>query len=378
MEKIGLYIHIPFCKSKCYYCDFTTMPYQEKRIMEYFELLKDEILLYKNISNDYLIDTIYLGGGTPSYVNSKYIKDLNLLIKKTFNLCENLEYTIETNPETITVEKLNDYKLIGINRISLGVQTFNNKILNNIGRNHKKEDILNSYRLLRDNKFKNISMDLIMGLPGQTIKDIDYDLSMIKELSPEHLSYYDLIIEKNTRLNYLLKNKKIFTPTEEENRFFYHKIIKELQKINLYQYELSNFSKKNFMSQHNLKYWNVEKYLGIGIGASGYLYNTRYTNATKYLDYKNLITNEKKPVIFSEQLTNEDKIFEKIIMNMRLNKGLSIDELKENYNYNIFEKNKELIENFIELNLLILEDGYLKFSENGFNISNKFFVDIII
>lgn len=378
MEKIGLYIHIPFCKSKCYYCDFTTMPYQDKRIDEYFELLKKEIKLYKDIRENFVIDTIFLGGGTPTYVDSKYLLEIDDLIRNTFKIDNRIEYTIEVNPETIDLQKIKDYKKIGINRISLGVQTFNDKLLMQLGRAHKKDDILRSYELFRQNKFNNISLDLIMGLPEQSIEDIKYDLQMIKKLSPEHLSYYDLIIEGNTRFNFLLKNRKIDLPTEDDNRLFYNEIIRELKDMGLNQYEISNFSSIGFESKHNLKYWNVEKYIGIGIGSSGYIYNTRYTNTNRYKDYKNKIEDGYKPVEYRENLTKKDKIFEKIIMNMRLVKGISLNELNEKYGYDILEKNSKLIDEYINLNMIVLENGYLRFLENGFNISNKFFVDIEI
>ncbi|WP_099203171.1 radical SAM family heme chaperone HemW [Miniphocaeibacter massiliensis] len=378
MKEIGLYIHIPFCKSKCLYCDFTTMPYQDKRIDEYFKLLLTEIEMYKNKLEDCIIDTIYIGGGTPSYVDSKYIVEVNNIICKYFNISKDLEYTIEINPGTISYDKINDYKRIGINRTSIGVQSFNDDLLKSLGRSHNTNIVFNDLSMLRKAGFKNISFDLMMGLPNQTIDDIFYDIKNINILNPEHISWYSLIIEENTRFHKLCKEDKLSLPDEEKDREIYSVIISELEKFNLVQYEISNFSKKGYESKHNLKYWNVKEYLGIGIGASGYLEWHRYTNVNKYNEYKNLIHKGEKPLSNIEKLNTKDKIFEKIIMNMRLTKGVNINELKETFGYDIIKLNKNILENYMKLGFIEIINGNILFTQSGFNISNKFFVDINI
>lgn len=378
MKKLGIYVHIPFCKEKCYYCDFITMPYQEKRIGEYFSLLEKEVYMYKDKFENYTIDSIYFGGGTPSFVDSKYIIDLILLLKKYFFIEDNIEFTIETNPDTLDKYKLNDYINYGINRISLGVQTFNDNILKILGRNHSSETIINDIEIIKEIGFKNLSLDLIMGLPKQKLSNIKNDLQIIREISPKHISYYDLIIEENTRFNKLYKEKKLLLPTDDENRKFYKNIISSLNSMNLNQYEISNFAVTGFESKHNLKYWLVNEYLGLGIGASSYIHNYRYTNEYRYKEYKNKINNDVLPIQAKEYLTYNNKIFEKIIMNMRLVTGLSLKELKSEYNYDIFEKNEKIINEYIKQNLLILHNDRLSFTEEGFNISNKFFIDINI
>lgn len=378
MKKLGIYVHIPFCKEKCYYCDFITMPYQEKRIGEYFSLLEKEVYMYKDKFENYTIDSIYFGGGTPSFVDSKYIIDLILLLKKYFFIEDNIEFTIETNPDTLDKYKLNDYINYGINRISLGVQTFNDNILKILGRNHSSETIINDIEIIKEVGFKNLSLDLIMGLPKQKLSNIKNDLQIIREISPKHISYYDLIIEENTRFNKLYKEKKLLLPTDDENRKFYKNIISSLNSMNLNQYEISNFAVTGFESKHNLKYWLVNEYLGLGIGASSYIHNYRYTNEYRYKEYKNKINKDVLPIQAKEYLTYNNKIFEKIIMNMRLVTGLSLKELKSEYNYDIFEKNEKIINEYIKQNLLILHNDRLSFTEEGFNISNKFFIDINI
>lgn len=378
MKKLGIYIHVPFCEQKCFYCDFTTMPYQDKRIDEYFKLLEREINLYQDDYSQYEVDTIYIGGGTPSYVNPIYIEKISNMILKKFNHSKNIEFTIEANPSSIDLYKLNKYLEIGINRISLGVQTFNDKILKSIGRNHCSEDVFKDIEIIRKIGFKNISLDLIMGLPEQTIDDINHDLEIIEDISPNHISYYDLIIEKNTRLHKLYNDKEIILPDENTNRKFYNEIIHKLLEYELKQYEISNFAREGYESKHNLKYWNLEEYLSFGISAAGFFNNIRYNNELRYKNYKSKIENGLKPINIEDNLSTKDKIFEQIIMNMRLTKGLDIEMLYNKYNFDIYKKNNKLIKDYISRELIKERNGFLIFTEEGFNISNRFFIDLVI
>lgn len=378
MKKIGIYIHIPFCEQKCLYCDFTTMPYQDKRIEEYFNLLIKEIELYNEDYFNYEVDTIYIGGGTPTYVNPIFIEKIVHSIFKKFNVRKNIEFTIEANPSSIDEFKIDKYLELGINRISLGVQSFNDKILKKIGRNHSSDDIFKDIEIIKKLGFKNISLDLIMGLPGQTIDDIDFDLKEIGGISPNHISYYDLIIEKNTRFHKLYNDKKIILPDENTNRNFYNKIIHNLSQYGLKQYEISNFAKEGYESKHNLKYWNIEEYISFGLSASGFFNNIRYNNEFRYKSYKNKIENSLKPINIEENLSIHDRIFEQIIMNMRLTKGVDTNLLYNKYNFDIYEKNKKMIKEYIASGLIKELNNFLIFTEEGFNVSNRFFVDLQI
>src|SRR5699024_5477947 len=227
-------------------------------------------------AKDFEIDSIYIGGGTPTYVDSKYIERIFKVIYSLFNIKDDIEITIEGNPKTIDEDKIKTYKKIGINRISLGVQSFNDNLVKDLGRNHTKEDVIKDIDLLREYNFKNINLDLIFSLPNQNFEDIKNDIEYLKLLNPEHISWYSLIIEENTKFNRLYKEGLIKPMEDDLERELYLYIIKELEKIGLYHYEISNFSKENHQSYHNKKYWNCDNYLGIGLNAAGYINDTRY------------------------------------------------------------------------------------------------------
>lgn len=378
MKKLGLYIHIPFCMNKCFYCDFATMPYQDKRIPEYFDLLEKEIYMYRDLAKDFEIDSIYIGGGTPTYVDSKYIERIFKVIYSLFNIKDDIEITIEGNPKTIDEDKIKTYKKIGINRISLGVQSFNDNLVKDLGRDHTKEDVIKDIDLLRKYDFKNMNLDLIFSLPNQNFEDIKNDIEYLKLLNPEHISWYSLIIEENTKFNRLYKEGLIKPMEDDLEREIYLYIIKELEKIGLYHYEISNFSKENHQSYHNKKYWNCDNYLGIGLSAAGYINDTRYANYSNWKKYRNEIIENKLPISSKEILSEKDSLFEYIIMRLRLKEGLDLNYIKEKYNYDFYTNNKDLIESYINNGLIERDINRLRFTSKGFYISNNFFVNMKI
>lgn len=378
MKKIGLYIHIPFCMDKCFYCDFATMPYQDKRIPEYFDLLEKEISMYRDLGEEFIIDSIYIGGGTPTYVDGIYIERILGEIKDIFKIDENAEITIEGNPKTIDKNKVQIYKSIGINRISLGVQSFNDNLVKKLGRYHTLNDVIEDINLLREYDFNNINLDLMFSIPDQSIEDIKYDIEIIKKIKPEHISWYSLIIEENTKFNRLYKQGLIKPMDDDLEQEVYLYIIDELEKIGLNHYEISNFAVKNHESYHNKKYWNCDNYLGLGLSAAGYIGDLRYVNHSNWKKYRENIIEGKLPIISKEILTKEDKIFEYIIMRLRLREGLNLSYIQKTYNYDFYNKNLDLIDSYIKNNLMEVSDGVLKFTSEGFYISNNFFVNMNI
>lgn len=378
MKKIGLYIHIPFCMDKCFYCDFATMPYQDKRIPEYFDLLEKEISMYRDLGEEFIIDSIYIGGGTPTYVDGIYIERILGKIKDIFKIDENAEITIEGNPKTIDKNKVQIYKSIGINRISLGVQSFNDNLVKKLGRYHTLNDVIEDINLLREYDFNNINLDLMFSIPDQSIEDIKYDIEIIKKIKPEHISWYSLIIEENTKFNRLYKQGLIKPMDDDLEQEAYLYIIDELEKIGLNHYEISNFAVKNHESYHNKKYWNCDNYLGLGLSAAGYIGDLRYVNHSNWKKYRENIIEGKLPIISKETLTKEDKIFEYIIMRLRLREGLNLSYIQKTYNYDFYNKNLDLIDSYIKNNLMEVSDGVLKFTSEGFYISNNFFVNMNI
>lgn len=374
MTKKGIYIHIPFCDKKCSYCDFTTMIGQEEKREFYTQLLLKEIDLYKD--NTQYIDTVYLGGGTPSLLPSSFMKMIIDKIQDSFIIAENSEITIEANPNTIDLKKIIEYRKMGINRISLGVQCFQRENLKLLGRNYDPEKVVEDVRLIREGGIDNLSLDMIYGIPNQNSDHIKEDLFFIDQLKPDHISWYNLIIEEKTVFGSLYRKGKLSLPSEEEESDIYLFICEELRKRNYKQYELSNFAKKDRKSKHNLKYWHNEEYYGFGLGASGYLRNLRYKNHSNYNTYADLLRENKKPIGEKEDVTEETKRFEYIIMHMRLNEGISIDEYKKIFGVDLYKENKMLIDGFIRSGHLEDKRGIIAFTREGYFISNYFLTKI--
>ena len=345
----SLYIHIPFCKQKCLYCDFNSYSNADKLINDYVIALKNEIQSYS--FNAY--KTIYFGGGTPSYIDEKHIIDiLNCLDYKKAE-----EITIEVNPGTVTKEKLSSYIENGINRLSIGLQATQDSILKEIGRIHTLEDFEKTYIMAREVGFENISVDLMFGLPDQTLKDVEESLDFIIKINPEHVSCYSLILHENIFNN---------LPEDEEEREMYYLIINKLKEAGYEHYEISNFAKPGYESKHNLVYWNQGEYVGAGAGASSYIDNKRYTNVANINKY---IANYEDRTI--EEVQNEDdKEREYIILKLRLIDGINIEEMNEKFNINVCEKYKEQIEKMEKLELLEIINGKIRLTSKGLDLAN--------
>ena len=349
------YIHIPFCLRKCKYCDFVSgKDINNKEI--YLEALLSEIkVTYKN---DFL-KTLYLGGGTPSLLSADEIK----LIYDCFKLEENAEITLEANPETVELEKFIGYKKVGINRISLGVQSFDNNLLQLIGRNHREETILSAIETIKKAGFKNISIDLIYGLPTQTIEIFKLDLEKAKNLDIQHISTYGLKIEENS---FFGKNPPSKLPNDESQAQMFLYLCEFLKENDFEHYEISNFAKKNHFSQHNCAYWKNKEYYGFGLNASGYIENVRYKNNS---DFDKYITNptqreEEDFIPIDEKLENE------IFLALRLQEGINIKDINAKYNIDFEKKYKKIIEKYSQLNLLEIDNNHCQLTEKGILLSN--------
>ena len=374
MEKIGIYIHIPFCKKKCFYCDFIAFQNLESWIDSYFENLKKEIILYqKNIN--VVVDSIYIGGGTPTYVDYHFIIEL-VEILKNFDLSHVKEFTIEANPNSLTLEKLKAYKNLGINRISLGVQSFDDKVLKKIGRDHNKEIVLKDIENIRKAGFDNLSLDMILNLPGGNFDSIKNDLEIIKKINPEHLSYYSLILEKGSHFYSLYKKDKLKLMDDDLERDIFSYIEKYLKNLSLNRYEISNFSKKGFESYHNKKYWSEGGYLAFGLGASGFLSNVRYNNVKNFVKYEKLINEGKFPIEFREFISENEREKEYIIFKLREVEGINLKEFENIFGYSLLEKYSEPVEKFLKLGFFKIDDS-LRFTHKGFDLSNEFYIEII-
>ena len=324
-KNIGIYIHIPFCKKKCEYCDFKSYVSKENLIDRYIKWVNYELkevgegnkIDYENNIDDLIIvKTIYIGGGTPSILPPKYISDILRTVKENYTIDnENLEVTIEVNPGTVDEEKLMEYKKCGVNRLSIGLQATQNRVLNVLGRIHTYNDFLVTYNSAREIGFDNINVDLMLGIPGQSLEDVQESVEKIIKLSPEHISTYSLIIEEGTPFYKKLEKNEINLPGEEIERKMYWLVKRKLEDAGYVHYEISNFAKRGYESKHNLACWNQEEYVGVGAAAHSYTNNVRYSNICEIEEYINNYENdmETNNFEFHEKQTKDSKMKEFMI-----------------------------------------------------------------
>jgi oxygen-independent coproporphyrinogen-3 oxidase len=378
MNELGIYIHIPFCIKKCDYCDFVSVKLNDGLIEEYINDLIKEIEIYSKLISKYKVDSIFIGGGTPSSIDSKFIGKMFEKLYSSFNIASNSEITIEVNPGTLDKKKLKTYKKYGVNRISLGAQSLNDKILQNIGRIHNVQDILNTIKLIKLEGFDNINSDLMIGLPEQTLQDVIGSVEKIIELNLTHISLYSLIIEEGTKLYKLEQNGKLNLPNEDEERLMYHEAKRLLEKNGYRQYEISNFSKPGFECKHNLKYWTLKPYVGIGLNSHSNIWNYRYWNYSNLRDYHNYLMKGKLPIENKEYINTITKITEFMILGIRLNSGIKKEEFKRSFGVDLDYYYKDAIQKNIN-NGLIFDDGKnIKLTNKGLDLSNIVELDFYI
>ena len=367
MKELGIYVHIPFCKRKCAYCDFISFSGKARLIEKYVEALKREINKCKIGKEDYMVKTIYFGGGTPSFIESKYIVEILEAIKEKFNITKNAEITLEINPGTVTEEKLKDYYEVGINRISFGLQSTNSQLLKLVGRIHSYSSFLEGYNLAKKTGFKNINVDLMIGLPVQTLKDVQKDLSRIIELNPEHISVYSLIVEEGTRIEEKIKNKELYLPSEKLERKMYWEVKKKLEEAGYIHYEISNFAKAGYESKHNLSCWNQEEYLGFGLAAHSYFNNVRYSNTDDFEEYFDWPENSK---IIHERQTDEDKQKEFMLLGLRKIEGVAISDFKNKFIENPIYLYRETLNKLVTQGLIEVDIDSIKLTNRGIDLAN--------
>ena len=380
-KNIGLYIHIPFCKKKCEYCDFKSYAGKENLIEQYIKWLKYELkeieegnkLDYENNLDDLaVVKTIYIGGGTPSIIDSKYIKEILYIAKEYYTLAEDIEITIEVNPGTVDELKLKEYIESGVNRLSIGLQSTNDRLLKELGRIHTYNDFLNTYNLARKVGFNNINVDLMLGLPKQSIKDLEESINEVIKLNPEHISVYSLIVEEGTPFYNKLKKNMLDLPEEGLERKMYWLVKEKLEKSGYIHYEISNFAKKSFESKHNLSCWNQEEYIGIGAAAHSYTNNVRYSNIDEVEKYISNYENNKETdnFIFHEKQNLESKMKEYMMLGLRKIDGIKISEFKNKFGQNpIFLFRKEL-EKLVQEDLIEIDGDSIRLTNKGLDLAN--------
>lgn len=374
MKEISLYVHIPFCKQKCLYCDFPSYAGKENLMEKYIAALCKEIL---DKGCNYVIKTIFIGGGTPSYLNEILLEKLLLSISK-LNLSETCEFTIECNPGTLNENKLKIMKKYNVNRLSIGLQSTNNKLLKKIGRIHTYEAFKENYKLARKIGFDNINIDIMFGLPDMDISIWKNTLNDVISLKPDHISAYSLIIEEGTCFYKLYNDDKLNLPKEEEERKMYS-IAKEILNNSGYlQYEISNYSKAHKQCEHNKVYWKDEEYLGLGVSSSSFVNNKRIKNIDSIDDYINNILNNQSVCAEIYENTVEDNMEEFVFMGLRMIEGIDIDEFERRFHKSIYEVYGKEIRKHLEDELLICSQGKLYLSPRGIEVSNYVMSDFIL
>ena len=389
-KELGIYIHIPFCKKKCYYCDFISFATNQNKVEEYFEAIEKEIDAYD--FSKYKITTIYIGGGTPSYVDCSYICRIINKLKQKIEMetklnFKDIEVTIEVNPGTVDREKIRRYVEIGINRISIGLQAVQDRLLKEIGRIHTFKEFLDSYRIIEEEGMKNINVDLMLGLPNQTILDLKESVEQIIKLDPSHISVYSLIVEEGTVISKLLDNGTLELPSEDLERDMYWYVKNKLELNGYNHYEISNFAKKGKESKHNMNCWNQKEYIGLGLAAHSYLNSTRYSNVETIDEY---IENMKKIRDAEMEIEKEDSLYEihekqkkldkekeYMIIGLRKIDGIEINKFKEKFVDNpIFLFRKEL-DKLTKEELIVVDGNNIRLSNKGLDFANEVWEEFI-
>ena len=388
-KHFGIYVHIPFCVKKCAYCDFVSFGGCEDNLKEkYVEALKKEIRdkdakdVLENdeekFSNN-IVDTIYIGGGTPSVIDSKYIGEILDEIKKKYSVSEDAEITIEVNPGTIDEEKLSDYKRFGINRISMGLQTSDNELLDLIGRIHTYEEFEEAYKLVKKVGFDNINVDLMIGLPTQTLEDVSKSVMKVISLFPTHVSLYSLINEEGTPLTQDIEDGFLPECDEDLERKMYWEAKYTLESAGFFQYEISNFAGIGKESKHNLNCWNQESYIGYGLASHSYYKNIRFSNTTninEYIDKINL--GNIKDIINIEEIQDDiSKEKEYIMLGLRKFEGVNSNLFKEKFGKDLFIEYKNEIEKLEKEELITKRLDGIALSKKGIDFANLAFEEFV-
>lgn len=377
MKELGIYVHIPFCKQKCNYCDFISYCDKNELVEQYIKALKQEIKNNSSKIKDSEISTIYIGGGTPSYINSQYIKEILETIKQNYNISKNVEITIEVNPGTVTKEKLTNYYENGINRISIGLQSCNNNLLKMIGRIHTYEEFLDTYNLAREVGFKNINVDLMIGLPNQTLEDVKTSLEKIISLNPEHISVYSLIVEEGTLIEKKIEKGELKLPNEKIERKEYWLVKDTLENFRYKHYEISNFAKKEYESKHNLNCWEQKEYFGFGASAHSYINGTRYSNTESMEEYINQeMQNVQCEVgidglhIVHEIQNEEEQKKEYILLGLRKIDGIKISKFKNKFGSNPIMEFRNELNKLSQEKLIEIDLDNIKLTKKGIDLAN--------
>ncbi len=417
MKPLSIYIHIPFCMSKCFYCDFNSCIAEDNFKKQYLEDLISETKLYSHSLTQYEISTVFIGGGTPTslsdddfekmlsffysqfFANNSEIFTINSQLQERFFSPEHfssqsdspessaeisnnkknpvIEYTVEANPNSLSASKVGAMKKYKINRVSLGMQSSDEKELSIIGRTHSSEDVKKAVSLLKENGINDINIDLMYAIPSQTMESFSKSLDYAIALSPTHISCYSLILEEGTRLHELYTQGKLHLPSEDEDIAMYEMAVEKLHNSGYIQYEISNFSKPGFECRHNIAYWDLKDYLGLGLSAHSYMQNIRFSNTEGIQDYHLMISENKKPVTDDEYIDLSKSFDEWIFLKLRMIKGISVQSINKNFDIDFLNQYAVQLGGLKSEGLLEYDSVRVYLTLKGFELSNYVFLTLL-
>jgi len=376
----GLYIHIPFCLKKCGYCDFLSFGgCSEAQHTQYVKALISEIGWYagRNIS----LDTVFIGGGTPSLLHENHITDIMKAASAAFCITEDAEITIEANPKTLNKDKLKAYRRAGINRLSMGVQSMNDEMLEFMGRAHNRADFLDNFHLAREAGFDNINIDAMFGIPGQTMEMWEDTLAQIIELSPEHISFYSLQLEEGTEFAKKYRDGEIDLPPASLDRSMYHRGIGMLNDAGYDHYEISNCAKPSFSCRHNLKYWDFDEYYAAGLGASSFTYDEgRNINVCDFTAYYEMLEAGQLPREPQEEESSEDYMAEYVFTSLRKLSGLSFGDFRETFGqdfYDVYKEQQKVLQEYEDKGMIKITQSGIRLTVKGIDRSNEIMAEFV-
>ena len=368
----GLYIHIPFCDHICTYCDFPKLFTKGQRHGEYLDALVKELELYREQTGFEQLETVYLGGGTPTALNLDQLGFLMDYLAAHIDLAGLKEFSVEANPENLTEEKIDFLLQRGVTRLSLGVQTFNGRLLETIGRKHRADDVFEAAARLRKRGFDNFNLDMIYAIPGQTMADLEADLELAVKLGPAHLSAYSLILEEHTPLYVAYMKDKAQVADQDLEADMYEAVMAFMARSGYRHYEISNYT-KGAPSRHNLLYWRNEEYIGAGLGAHGYVAGTRYHNTKSINRYIQDLSQGRLPIAEAGTVDLKARVEEEFFLNLRLRQGLDLEAAEAKLGIKTADYYEKTLARFQEQGLLALEGSRLRLTREGLLLANEVF-----
>lgn len=377
MKKLALYVHVPFCVQKCLYCDFLSMPADQKIQEEYIAALIGELRYWqKRLEGQYVLGSIFMGGGTPTVLAPELLRQIGEVLQD-FSWSSNMEFTIEANPGTLTAEHIPTLQYLGINRVSLGLQSAQEQELQQLGRIHTFQDFMESYRLLMDHGFSNINIDLMADIPGQTLESYADTLDRILGLHPRHISSYSLLIEEGTTFYEMDQQEKLQIPSEEIDRQMYAMTKERLAAAGYQRYEISNYAQPGWECRHNVTYWQMEEYLGVGLGAASYWNGKRFSNERDLYSY--LSQKEDSHIAQSQILSRQEEMEEYVFLGLRMTQGISPEAYQKRFGVDFYQLYQKILPNLRENGLLAETENHdrIYLTDRGIDVSNRVLAEFL-